>query len=49
MKSGSTLTAYKGETSISSVSTATSGIRLAFYTNNNYIQYIDDIKVKPVS
>ena len=49
VKSGSTLTAYKGETSISSVSTATSGIRLAFYTNNNYIQYIDDIKVKPVS
>ena len=49
VKSGSTLTAYKGTTTISSVSTATSGIRLAFYTNNNYIQYIDDIKVKPLS
>lgn len=49
VKSGSNLTAYVNNTSISSVSTATSGIRLAFYTNNNYIQYIDDIKVKPVS
>ena len=48
VKSGSTLTAYKNETSISSVSTATNGIRLAFYTNNNYVQYIDDIKVKPL-
>ena len=49
VKNNSTLTAYKGTTTISSVSTATSGIRLAFYTNNNYIQYIDDIKVKPTS
>ena len=46
VKSGSNLTAYVNNTSISSVSTATSGVRLAFYTNNGYIQYIDDIKVK---
>lgn len=49
LKSGSNLTAYINNEIISTVSTASSGIRLGFYTNSGYVQYIDNIKVKAIS